>query len=302
MKVLYIAGSGRSGSTIVDNILGQLDGFVSVGEVRFLWERGMIEDRTCGCGRGFSVCPFWTAVLERAFAGSPPDPGRMLDLLARGTRARRIPGLVGGRGRRSRFVATLGELPGVLSSLYAAIADESGARVIVDSSKLPTYGAVLAEVPGVEVRMLHLIRDPRAAGYSWLRTKALPDKPGAVMQRQGPWHSAALWTMWNAAAELFGRDLPYRRLRYEDVIAEPEQAIEAVAAWMDEAMTPSPFAGPAQVHLAPAHGVAGNPSRFTTGTVALRMDDAWRTELGDADRRVITALTWPLLLRHRYPV
>jgi hypothetical protein len=67
-------------------------------------------------------------------------------------------------------------------------------------------------------------------------------------------------------------------------------------------MTPSPFAGPAEVHLAPAHGVAGNPSRFTTGTVALRMDDAWRSELGDADRRVITALTWPLLLRHRYPV
>ena len=76
MKVLYVAGSGRSGSTIVDNILGQLDGVGRVGEVRFLWERGMLEDRTCGCGAAFSACPFWRAVLERAFggpAGVDPD-------------------------------------------------------------------------------------------------------------------------------------------------------------------------------------------------------------------------------------
>ena len=33
VKVLYIAGSGRSGSTILDRILGQLDGFFSVGEL-----------------------------------------------------------------------------------------------------------------------------------------------------------------------------------------------------------------------------------------------------------------------------
>jgi len=32
-KVLFITGRGRSGSTILDNLLGQLDGFFSLGQV-----------------------------------------------------------------------------------------------------------------------------------------------------------------------------------------------------------------------------------------------------------------------------
>ena len=41
VRVLYVAGAGRSGSTVLANLLGEVPGFVSVGEVRFLWERGL---------------------------------------------------------------------------------------------------------------------------------------------------------------------------------------------------------------------------------------------------------------------
>ncbi|HEX6844270.1 MAG TPA: sulfotransferase [Actinomycetota bacterium] len=300
MKVVYIAGSGRSGSTIVDNILGQLDGWVSVGEVRFLWERGIAEDRRCGCGEAFSACPFWQAVLARAFPDGV-DPARMRALLDRGTRARRIPALLG-RSRRRRFVrGELTELSTALGALYGAIADVSGARVIVDSSKLPTYGAVLGEVPGVDLRAVHLVRDPRAAAYSWLRTKDLPDRPGMQMQRQRPVHSAALWTLWNTMAEVFwGRDPRGVRVRYEDFAGEPRAAIARLVTAAEEPPDDGPFVSDAEVELTPAHGVAGNPSRFTTGRVQLRPDDAWRTKMRRADRWTVSAVTWPLLLRHGY--
>ena len=73
--MVYIAGSGRSGSTILDNILGQIGGWASAGELRFLWERGVLGDRLCGCGERFSVCPFWTQVLRSVSAsGVAPDP------------------------------------------------------------------------------------------------------------------------------------------------------------------------------------------------------------------------------------
>jgi hypothetical protein len=300
VKVVYIAGSGRSGSTIVDNILGQLEGWVSVGEVRFLWERGIEQDRTCGCGEAFSACPFWQAVLARAFPDGV-DPGRMRALLDRGTRARRIPALLG-RSRRRRFVRRdLAELTTALGALYTAIADVSGARVVVDSSKLPTYGAVLGEVPGIDLRVVHLVRDPRATAYSWLRTKALPDRPGADMQRQSPLHSSALWTLWNAMAEVFwGRSPRATRVRYEDFVRAPRPTIARIVARADEPPEDGPFVSETEVELTPAHGVAGNPSRFTTGRVALRADDAWRTEMRPADRRTVTSVTWPLLRRHGY--
>ena len=303
-KVLYIAGSGRSGSTILDNILGELDGFVSAGEVRFLWERGMREDRTCACGERFSNCPFWGDVLTRAYGGREAvDPARMIDLLEQGTRARRIPKMIGSAARRHAFVDGLGELSYRLSALYRAIADESGARVIVDSSKLPTYGLVLDQVPGVDLRVVHLIRDPRATAYSWRRKKTLPDTGDErLMQRQGPLKASGLWTLWNTAASAFWRRSSerYLRLRYEDVIREPRLAIEQIGAFVGEDVAGSPFVSDTEVQLTPSHSVAGNPSRFTTGQVTLRPDDEWRTKMRRTDRAVVTTMTWPLLLRYRY--
>jgi hypothetical protein len=303
-KVLYIAGSGRSGSTILDNILGQLDGFVSAGEVRFLWERGMREDRTCACGTPFSECPFWGDVLTRAYGGREAvDPARMMELLARGTRARQIPRMLGRPSRRREFVAGLDELGERLSALYGAIAASSDARVIVDSSKLPTYGLVVDNVPGIDLRVVHLIRDPRATAYSWRRKKELPDKRGGgTMQQQGPFKASGLWTMWNTAAGAFwGKEQGrYMQLRYEDFVREPKRTVEQICSFVGENLAGSPFVSETEVQLTPSHSVAGNPSRFTTGRVELRPDDEWRTSMRGSDRAVVTAVTWPLLWRYGY--
>ncbi len=298
MKVLYIAGSGRSGSTILDNILGQFDGFVSVGEVRFLWERGMVEDRRCACGQPFSSCPFWCEVLDRAFADAPASPQRMMELLQRGTRARQIPSMLGGRRRQARFIGRLEELPEVLGALYGAIAATSGASVVVDSSKLPTYGRVLGSVPGVELFPVHLVRDPRAAAYSWRRKRPLPDKDGAYMQQQGVVRSSTLWTIWNTTPRMFWPDS--EPVRYEDFIRRPRATVEAIVARVGERPHDGPFASDTDVDLAPTHGVAGNPSRFVTGRVSLKADEEWRQKMKPSDRRVVTAMTWPLLSRYGY--
>jgi len=301
VKVLYIAGCGRSGSTILDNILGQIDGFVSVGEIRYLWQRGIIDDRLCGCGERFSTCPFWTRVMPRAGSVGSVEAERVVGLLARGTRARHVPWLLRSRKRPDRLRERLSELPEILSRLYGAVATESGARVIVDSSKLPTYGELLRHVAGVDLRVVHLVRDPRATAYSWSRAKPLPAGDGSVMQRQTPLKSAALWSTWNAAAEGFWHAGPRSlRIRYEDFIAEPRPVIERIVALVGEPPTELPFIGPTEVTLGTTHGVAGNPSRFTTGTVPLTLDDAWRDAMRPGDRRLVTAITAPLAYRYRY--
>ena len=65
--VVYVGGLGRSGSTLLERALARLPGFVGLGEVVYLWERGLLNDETCGCGEPFSDCAFWRAVGERAF-------------------------------------------------------------------------------------------------------------------------------------------------------------------------------------------------------------------------------------------
>ena len=62
-KIILIAGHSRSGSTLLDRLLGEMDGFVTVGELRCLWIRGLIDDQLCGCGAAFQSCEHWRGIV-----------------------------------------------------------------------------------------------------------------------------------------------------------------------------------------------------------------------------------------------
>ena len=69
LRVVFIGGQGRSGSTLLERALGQLPDVVSVGETVHLWDRGLRDNELCGCGQPFSACPFWSEVGQLAFGG-----------------------------------------------------------------------------------------------------------------------------------------------------------------------------------------------------------------------------------------
>src|SRR5690348_5241537 len=62
--VIFLAGSTRSGSTVLESELSAAVGGVAVGEVRYAWQRGIAENNLCSCGALFSECVFWNHVLE----------------------------------------------------------------------------------------------------------------------------------------------------------------------------------------------------------------------------------------------
>jgi hypothetical protein len=282
-------------------LMAGVDGCVSVGELRYVWQRGMIEDRLCGCGEHFSTCPFWTDVVKRAGVAGAIDPRRMVALQDRGIRMRELARAWSAKRRQAR----LEEYPQVLSRVVGAIAEVAGARTVVDSSKLPPYGSILRDTPGVDLRVAHLVRDPRATAFSWGQTKEQPDRgsPG-VMQQHGAWKAAALWTTWNTAAELLGRSLGtrYRRVRYEDFVATPEPVLRELATLIDAPDAQLPLVDSHRASLVPSHTVAGNPDRFTRGEVELRRDERWVGQMSRGDRATVTAIAAPLMARYGYSV
>jgi hypothetical protein len=304
VKVLYIAGSGRSGTTLLDRILGQLDGFFSAGELENIWQRGMLADRRCGCGLPFSRCPIWTAILGRAFGGlDGVDAPRMATLSRRHTRPRSIPATLAGRvGRGDPGTGAYRE---GLARLYQAVQAETGCGVIVDSSKSPLYAEQLKTLPGVELYLLHLVRDPRATAHSFQRKKKLPDfGDERLMQQQTPLVSSRRWALWQAVTELLWRDRPdrYLRVRYEDFVRQPQRTVQRIAALVDEVPAELPFSSDSTVRMRPTHSVSGNPNRFTTGSVEVHADDEWVHLMRRTDRMLVTALTLPLLVYYRYPL
>lgn len=308
VKVLYIAGWGRSGSTILGRILGQVDGFFQVGELRYVWDRGLVENRLCSCGAPFNECPVWRQVIHQALgAGSKVDANEMVDIRDRGLRTRHLlaPTL---RNPRER-VARMGEYSRTVEKLYRAARDVSRSRVIVDTSKFPSYGYVLQNAPGIELYVLHLVRDPRAVAYSWeSRRKPRLDRPDGAdetfMTSHGFVESSLVWDEWNLAVENAWRREPgrYMRLRYEDFVQSPRGSVQDIMHFLGEEETVSPFADEREITLEVPHTFSGNPDRFKSGTVKVRSDEGWRDHMSSARRAVVTALTWPGLVRYGYPL
>jgi hypothetical protein len=301
VKVLFIAGAGRSGSTLLEMILGQVAEVVSIGELRYIWERGFVENRRCGCGRPFSGCEFWSPVVTDAL-GSPArvDPREMIDVQGRATRIRQLPRILSGADaptadRKEPYLRAM-------ESLYRTIRDRTASHVVVDSSKLPTFGHLVDQLDGVDLSILHLIRDPRATAHSWLRTRELPDRPGVMMQRMSPAKSASLWSLWNRTTERLWakRRDRYLRIRYEDLVADPEPIVRRILSFAQEEPRALPFVSPHEVRLEPTHSVAGNPSRFRTGQIEIRADEEWRTALSASDRRLVELIAGPMMHRYGY--
>jgi hypothetical protein len=307
VKVLYIIGWGRSGSTIMDNLLGEIDGFLSVGELTYLWQRGLLEGRRCGCGAPVRECELWSQVLRRGF-GEPSEaqPARVVGWQRDTVRVRHTWSLLHRSPADATADGALGDYIDVSARLYRALAEVTGARVIVDSSKRPSDAALLRLVPGVAPYFVQLVRDPRAVAFSWRRRKAQLDRarPADLVQH-GPVDSTLSWVGWNLAAEAIRRRYDPSRsmlLRYEDFVARPRDALSAMAELVGEHPAELPLRGARTARLAPNHTVSGNPSRFKTGAVELREDTQWVTAQRAMDRVAVTALALPLLRRYGYPL
>jgi hypothetical protein len=304
VKVLYIAGFGRSGSTILGNVLGEIRGFFHGGELNFIWEHNLIENRLCGCGAPFNRCEVWGLVFERAFGRiDGVDAREMVRLQSLGTRTRHVPLMLSQRGRRT-LSSRLGKHTVRLEKLYRSVRESTESRVIVDSSKMPSYGYALEMAPGIDLYVVHLVRDPRAVAYAWLKEPRPDADERAYMNRVSVIKSSLLWDAWNASSEALWRGSigRYMRLRYEDFVAEPWRVVGEILDMLDEDAGQLPFVGERDVELGAGHTVAGNPNRFRSGLVRLQRDDEWVSRMKSRDRTLVTLLTLPLLARYGYPV
>ncbi len=302
-SVLLLGGAGRSGSTLLERMLDQVQGVTALGEVLHLWERGLAADELCGCGLTFSECPFWTAVGDRAFGGwDSLDAADLVQLRHDVVRTRNAPSLLGlPTSPRRRLQRN--RLARLSSRLYAAARDVSGSPLLVDSSKHQAYALLLRRVQ-VELRCVLVVRDPRAVAHSWRRTVRRPEivDREETMPRYGLAYTALTWSLSAVVYEgLRALGVPVLVTRYEDLVARPEAELRRVLAFAGgiAADVALPVDGD-QVRLEASHTVAGNPMRFTTGTLALRRDDEWQQGLSASEQRRVARLTVPLRRRYGY--
>jgi hypothetical protein len=300
VPVLYVAGMPRSGSTLLDLMLGQFVGHCDVGELFYLWQSGVERNFRCACGEHFDQCPFWAEVGQKAYGGwSTLDVADVRALQRRVDSTSRIPLILNPRANRG-FARDLDRYIALLTPLYRAIADVSGAKVVVDSTKRPSLAYILARAPEIDLRMVHVLRDPRGVAYSWSQLVELPEgtsTKGRMNQRSARL-TARRWVTVNAMiAGLAKLGTPRVTVRYEDLVRDPRAELNRIAALTADVTgqtDPLEFLHGNEFEQAGSHAVAGGRIRMRTGPIGLSLDEKWRREYAPSRRRVVAAMTWPL--------
>ena len=308
--VLSVASSGESGSTLLSRLLGRLPGAVAVGEVGFLWDRAVQGNIACGCGVPFHACPFWRSVGDHAFGGwhlvDVAEVTRLRNDLLMRRRHLSLPRSLPVRlwpGLSRSYASALGRYSDLLSRVYRAIASVSGADVIVDSTKGPAHLVAERAALGLDVRMVHLVRDSRGVAFSntkWVERQWVADGM-RFRGRQAPAKTALRWAWINVAYDLLAaRGIPTVVVRYEDLVRDPATELARIGAHAGISLGPADlqFLRGNEADLDADHIVAGNRLRLARGSLVLRADEAWRDGLSRSQQIAVAAITLPLMRRY----
>jgi len=233
VKLIAISGSGRSGSTLLSLLLSQDARVFNLGQLRHLW-RAYELDEPCSCGHTLQHCPRYagivanTAAMQAAGKAFFSDAANQPDWSSIESRTRL-------KERHGDFL--LG-----LCAVLTQVAADTGATHLVDSSKAPEMALAFSLLPGFDLYLLNLVRDPRAVACSWYRKKR---SVSALISNARDWkHRQRRLREWRAA--LPGR---YLALRYEDLSTAPAESLRAIADWAELPLNQAMFVAANRVSL-----------------------------------------------------
>jgi hypothetical protein len=332
VRVLEIAGLERSGSTILDIVLGNHPDIESVGEVANIFVNGWINRESlrgidpkkrrvpiCTCGKRLDVlyvdspdeaCPFWSRVRREWVERADPESIESYPKLRGDFEHTRSASLVQQYRRllyeKRRKSASFRSYARLTRAFFESIHAVSGKPVIVDSSKSPVRAFALSIVPGIDLFVVHLVRDGR--GVMTSRSKVLKKniRAGIMWDHEGfpMWRTVVRWIVLNLAAEWVCTRLGPKktmRLRYGDFVADPKGALERIGSLIELDLTEVAEAASSGQPMQAGHNVGGNRTKKST-IIALRPElaEEWRTALSPTGRRLSWLFTGWLMRRYGY--
>lgn len=302
--VAYILAASHSGSTLLAMLLGSHRNACTVGELKAT-SLGNPDTYRCSCGELIRACQFWRDVTARmAELGRPfdvlhaethinaratPFVKRLLKPLHRGpvAEAARDAALHLAPSWRRR----LQDFHGLNTALIRTLCERSGARVVVDSSKVGIRLKYLLRNPDLDVRVIRLVRDGRAVALTYMDPARYADATDPTKRGGGDGSSreseqlpiadaAHEWRRSNEEAEALVATLGpdrYITASYEEVCRSTDTALNRIHAFLG-----LPEAGLARDWRGREHHVIGNGMRLDAAS-EIRLDDRWKTALSAAD-------------------
>ncbi|MFT5527558.1 MAG: hypothetical protein ACI9G1_002122 [Pirellulaceae bacterium] len=297
VTVLYVMGTGRSGSTIFNIAMDnhpQIGGF---GELNQLASHGWREGWLDSSGESIESVKIWSDVRKLWERRSKVELEQYIQLQDRYERFRRLRRLAR-RHSDPKFLA----YSEASYQLFRAIRDVSGNDVVLDASKNPFRGYALSLVDGLDVRFIHLIRDPRGVCWSQRKQFSKDISKGLTKEFHGipVKKTALLWTITNLQSSWVRRQVQYSLgMRYEVFATNPTKALDEVGQLLECDMSPLQSKILMGSELEVGNVVAGNRVRMSK-SISLRLDEDWKMKLTKSEERLIWLIGGWLAKKYGY--
>lgn len=309
MKIIYIASDVRSGSTMLDYLLGNHPDAVGVGEIRYLYTHIIREGKgdkhgwACSCGEAIETCSFWKPVLERAQekGGNPwnDDTGYVLKSGRKLKNLLTLSALIFPFPVYQRWLVKRTQLDLQSQKNLAHCArymegiEQIYNKVIIDSSKkgkqLVNLLKALETYPDSELKVIHLIRDPRATTWSKVKRQGL---------KHSPWNffrSMVSWVTENAEIRLAKAIFPEQHwltVRYEDLCKDLDGTLSRI--WTQYQLN-SERPGLGELNKEEKHNICGSPTRFEKNRTQVQLECNWLKEFRYFHHLIYRVIAWPFL-------
>jgi hypothetical protein len=304
-KLVYIAGCGRSGSTLLDLLLGNHPNISGLGEVhRLSIDQG---ERLCSCEKPIMQCEYWRPRIEALCTSEGVALSNWTETLyttsirdkAHHERRFKADAVEVAAALGSKKLLKLASLVSedVASNYRAAknswaLFDEIGIQdnsdVVVDASKNALRMKLLYMERPESAYILHLVRDGRAVAASALRRKQIPVRRGAKK-----------WRIANRNVELALKTIPENRVlrvRYEDLCDDTEGIMRSICRFVGMAYDPRMT----KLRKREAHDIPGNPMLFRDAETEIVKDERWKRLLGSEDRRAFLDVASKYSVKYGY--
>lgn len=302
VRLIYIMGDSRSGSTLLDVLLGSHSGIRGLGELAYFVDCAWSSERFCGCRELVAKCPFWSDVRARWEAECGVGVHETYSLLR--TRFEKLRNYAFLFSSRLRSLRGFDQYIRLTEALFSAISQAAPDQILVDSSKYPVRALALSLVPSLEVHLVHLVRDVRGVVAS--KRKAFERDPTQGLEKEirprPVLKTLFQWWLVNRVAEsvsLRAKTESTHFLRYEDLMRDSCAALESLGAAVGKDLSEIASSFEQGREISIGHVVAGNRLRMH-GTLRKRPDSEWRRSLTATQQKRICRLARPPLTRYRY--
>ena len=303
--VLYLAGVSYCGSTLMSFLLNAHPQIFSIGEMG-PFAPFESEEYRCSCGAKLIECPFILSVkdlMENKYGVSFDTGhwnlrheyaiGRLANLLTRGSIGTDFLGLlIDFRGPLfSKYKKVMQTYAVRNEAFIRAALEAAGKQVFFDATKSFRRIQLLRKISHLDLKVMHLVRDPRGYVFSALKN-----------DRKPPHIAAREWVQENEHIDNNLRRLgPHQwiRLRYEVLCLEPDESLSRLAG----------FAGvePSGVLTdgfgEKEHHIIGNNMRLRPDALrSVNLDEKWRDKLSADDLKIVRRIAGKHARKYGYDI